>query len=323
MRTRQKEKAIQTEQSSVSSEATVNSVRLSKEEKVLAKRDEDKRRKAELKQIESNAERFIRNWNKATEIGNQIHTLRRTFTDLFEESRPLLENIAYGFRHLHDGESIMGCTTLEEWSPKYCGVTARWLRKLLNPTEAKVFITDGTSEVMETKVISIAEGEGQSAATGTDTNDTDGDQTEESSAPPCNGPTKAELAKKVKEQEDTIANVRAANKGQERQLAAQESAIAAVPIIRNGNGDVVPPAQFGPGDALKALKTFLDSTVKHMTEAEVGVVYRSLAMELDDRLGMVTESEGTVIWRGFTYVREQQSEVAYAAQATARTPASA
>lgn len=322
MRTRQKEKAIQTEQSSVSSEATVNSVRLNKEEKALAKRDEDKRRKAELKQIESNAERFVRNWNKATEVGNQIHALRRTFTELFDESRPLLENVTYGFRHLRKGESIMKCMTLEEWSPKYCGVTARWLRKLLNPTEAKVFITDGTSEVIETKVISIADEGGHSAATDTGTNDSDEDTAEESPAPSQpKGPTKAELAKKVKELEGTIANVRAVNKGQERQLATQESAIAKVPVIRNGLGDVIPPAQFGPGDALKALKAFLDSTVKHMTEAEIGVVYRSLAMELDDRLGVVTESEGTVIWRGSIYLREQPSQAACARQATAGTSA--
>src|SRR5579884_329524 len=322
MRTRQKEKAIQAEQSSASPEATVNSVGLNKDEKALAKKDEDKRRKAELKQIESNAERFVRNWNKATEVGNQIHTLRRTFTELFDESRPLLENVAYGFRHLRKGESIMGCKTLEEWSPKHCGVTARWLRKLLNPTQAKVFITDGTSAVIETKVISIADEEGQSAATDTGTNDSDEDTTEESPAPSQpKGPTKAELAKRVKEQEETIANVRAVNKGQERQLAAQESAIAKVPVIRNGLGDVIQPAQFGPGDALKALETFLNGTVKHMTEAEVGVVYRSFAMELDDRLGMVDESEGTVIWRGLTYVRLESSQAASAARTTAGTPA--
>ncbi|GEM_PF-6433094 len=322
MRTRQKEKAIQAEQSSASPEATVNSVGLNKDEKALAKKDEDRRRKAELKQIESNAERFVRNWNKATEVGNQIHTLRRTFTELFDESRPLLENVAYGFRHLRKGESIMGCKTLEEWSPKHCGVTARWLRKLLNPTDAKVFITDGTSDVIETKVISIADEEQQSPAAETDIDDSNVDQTAESSAPPQpNGLTKTELKKKVKEQEEIIANVRAVNKGQERQLAAQESAIAKVPVIPSGIGDVIPPAQFDPGDALKALKTFLDSTVKHMTETEVAVVYRSLAMELDDRLGMVTESEGTVIWRNFAYVRLVPSQVATAAETSARTSA--
>lgn len=310
----QQEQRDRTEQSSVSPQATVNSVSLNK--------DEDKRRKAELKQIESNAERFVRNWNKATEIGNQIHAMRRTFSELFEESRPLLENVTYGFRHLRKGESIMGCATLEEWSPKHCGVTARWLRKLLNPTEAKVFITDGTSEVIETKVISISDGDGHSPAAKTNVNDSDGDTTEESPAPlPQKEPSKAELAKKVKEHEETIATVRAVNKGQERQLAAQESAIANVPVIRNGIGDVIPPAQFDPGDALKALKTFLDSTVKHMTETEVAVVYRSLAMELDDRLGTVAEAEGTVIWRNFTYVRVESSPMTSAAEETERIPA--
>ena len=81
----------------------------------------------------------------------------------------------------------------------------------------------------------------------------------------------------------------------EQQQAPAES------VQRRKDGTVIPPAVYGPADAIKDIKTFVDSVVKHMSPMDKGIVYRSLAIEIDDRLdevGIVKQAAVGVVIEG-------------------------
>ncbi len=72
-------------------------------------------------------------------------------------------------------------------------------------------------------------------------------------------------------------------------------------VQRRKDGTVIPPAVYGPADAIKDIKTFVDSVVKHMSPMDKGIVYRSLAIEIDDRLdevGIVKQAAVGVVIEG-------------------------
>jgi hypothetical protein len=119
------------------SKATVKVVRLSADEKQLAKKDEAEQRKEYLQGIESNAKRLIKGMEEAVATGEQISALRVKFVDTVRELLPLFENVQDGFRHLRKGESIMGETTAKEWSLRYIKVTYQHLARVIRQLQGK------------------------------------------------------------------------------------------------------------------------------------------------------------------------------------------
>jgi len=78
----------------------------------------------------------------------------------------------------------------------------------------------------------------------------------------------------------------------------QKRQAPAEPVLKRKDGTVIQPAVYSPADAIKDIKTFMDSALKHMSPMDKGIVYRSLAQEIDDRLdkvGIVKQSPVKVV----------------------------
>jgi len=56
--------------------------------------------------------------------------------------------------------------------------------------------------------------------------------------------------------------------------------------LKKEDGTAIPPGVYGPGDAVRDTKSFLERTVRPMSDEEKAIVYRSLAQEIEDRLGI-------------------------------------
>ena len=125
--------------------ATVKSIPLTADEKVLVRKDEASKRKAYLKALEADAQTFVKGYQNAREIGEQAKALHRKFKDVVEEMRPVFERVREGFAHLRKGETVMGETTGDAWAQKHLGITYNWLCRCLNPPKAgRLLLTDGS-----------------------------------------------------------------------------------------------------------------------------------------------------------------------------------
>jgi hypothetical protein len=241
----------QTEQKSVSPKpekalrATVKSIGLNADQKERANKDEAKQRKEWLRTVESNAKRLIKNIEEAKALVEQANVLHRKFKDTVKESLPLLENVRYGFAHLRKGETIMEETTGNAWSLRYLNVTYDYLCRVINKLNGK------TSLLLTdgTRVIAPAP-ETEAVETAIDLPEVPEAEADEKSG--------------QQKEEEPQAPVR--------------------PALKRKDGTVIPPAVYGPADAIRDIKTFMESAMKHMSPMDKGIVYRSLVQEIEDRL---------------------------------------
>lgn len=132
---------VQTDKMSVSF-STVESIGLNSDQKERVKKDKRENRRVELSAMESQAKRIVK---EMSEIRNESQAFASKMKDKVREMYPLFENVRYGFAHLHikEGETIMGETTGEEWSPKYLGITYRHLCRLMNAAKAEKNLLGG------------------------------------------------------------------------------------------------------------------------------------------------------------------------------------
>lgn len=72
----------------------------------------------------------------------------------------------------------------------------------------------------------------------------------------------------------------------------EEENAPVVPPLKRKDGTPIEPAVYGPADAIANIKTFMDSTIEKMPPMDKGIVYRSLAQEIDDRLNRLTIVNG-------------------------------
>jgi hypothetical protein len=121
-------------------EATVKTVTLTKDEQERCNKHKANQRKEELKAIEGNAKHLVKLAEKI--VAGQKDLLQRygAIKILYEEAKPLVENVMQGFAHLRKGEKIMGHTTAAEWAKAEMGCTYEWLRRLRNPKPDKLII---------------------------------------------------------------------------------------------------------------------------------------------------------------------------------------
>lgn len=110
---------------------TVKSVAKSNDADVKKRAEAElaKQRKQHLKEVESVAARLVKTWNTMTDLDRQSEVIYRKYAEAVEEFKPQLENLRYEFRHLKEGETINGHTSLETWCPEFLGVTARTFRR--------------------------------------------------------------------------------------------------------------------------------------------------------------------------------------------------
>lgn len=121
-------------------------MKLTKDEQARCNKHKANQRKEELKAIEDNAKHLVKLADKI--VAGQKDLLQRygAIKILYEEAKPLVESVLYGFAHLPKGEKIMGHTKAAEWAKAEMGCTYEWLRRLRNPKPDKLLIENSDAE---------------------------------------------------------------------------------------------------------------------------------------------------------------------------------
>jgi hypothetical protein len=108
-----------------------------------------KQRQQHLKEVESAAGRLVKTWKTLQGMEEQYYAFYRKLADVVAEFKPQLEDLRYEFRHLNEGETINGHTSLETWCPEFLGVTARTFRRGLQAPKQVPLLPASVPEEMQ------------------------------------------------------------------------------------------------------------------------------------------------------------------------------
>jgi len=133
---------VKTGQNFVST-ATVDSIRLSREQDGRLRKLEMYKLRAE---IEAAAREVVAACQQIKTVEDEAKALHRKFKDVVEEMRPAFEKVRYGFAHLKTAQKIMGESSGEAWAQKYLGgYSYDWMCRLLNRAKGgDLLMPDGT-----------------------------------------------------------------------------------------------------------------------------------------------------------------------------------
>ena len=133
---------VKTRQNLVST-ATVDSIRLSREQDERVRKLEMYKLRAE---IEAAAREVVAACQQIKTVEDEAKVLHRKFKDVVEEIRPAFEKVRYGFAHLKTAQKIMGESSGKAWAQKYLGgYSYDWMCRLLNRAKGgDLLMPDGT-----------------------------------------------------------------------------------------------------------------------------------------------------------------------------------